>query len=73
MNTALLCAMRRNEVDCVNVAAILIRFDDGKTVVLTEESLRKAGLQQVDAHSRLEGWLRTRADEFAATPLKTKT
>jgi hypothetical protein len=73
MNTALLCAMGQNELDCVNVAAILIRFDDGKTVVLTEESLRKAGLEQLDAHRQLEGWLRTRADDFAAATLKVKT
>lgn len=73
MNTALLCAMGQNEVDCVNVAAILIRFGDGKTVVLTEETLRAVGLEQLDAHDRLEGWLRTRADEFAAAPLKSRT
>ena len=66
MNAVFLCSEGQNEVDCIHVEAILIHFDDGKTVALTEDSLRSAGLEHVDASGKLEGWLRKRADEFAA-------
>lgn len=66
MNAVFLCGVGENEVDCINVAAILLRFDDGRTVALTEESLRRAGLEHLDASGELTGWLRTRAHEFSA-------
>ncbi len=66
MNAVFLCSDGQNEVDCIHVDAILVHFDDGKTVALTEESLRSAGLERVDARSKMEGWLRKRADEFVA-------
>jgi hypothetical protein len=72
MNAVLLCSSGQNEVDCINVGAILIRFSDGKTLVLTEDSLRKAGLERVDASNALEGWLRTRAEEFSGSALQPK-
>lgn len=66
MNAILLCSEGQNEIDCIHVDAILIRFQDGGTVTLTEDSLRDAGIEQVDARSKMEGWLRRRADEFVA-------
>jgi hypothetical protein len=70
MNAVLLCSTGQNEVDCINVGAILIRFSDGKTIALTEDSLRRVDLEYLDASSELEGWLRTRANEFSAGAVK---
>ena len=66
MNAVLLCSSGENEMDCINVGAILVRLSGGETLVLTEDSLRRAGLQNLDARKELTGWLRTRADEFSA-------
>jgi hypothetical protein len=55
----------QNEVDCINGAVILSRCGDGKTVVLTEDSLCEAGLEHLDASRELVGWLPSRADEFS--------
>ena len=70
MKTVLLCGKGQEEVDCINVAAILIRFDDGKTVILTEGRLRQADLEDLDGRRQLEGWQRKRADEFLAGTLQ---
>jgi hypothetical protein len=70
MNVVVMCSSGQNEVDCIHVDAILVRFGDGTTLVLTEDSLRKAGLERLDASDELQGWLRRRAEEFATNPLK---
>jgi hypothetical protein len=72
MNAVLLCGSGQKEVDCIHIDAILIGFGDGKTLVLTEDSLRKADLENLDASGELEGWLRTRAEEFHGGALKSE-
>jgi hypothetical protein len=70
MNVVLLCSSEEQEMDCIQVGAILVRFDDGKSLALTEDSLRRVGLDRLDASEHLDGWLRTRADEFRGGDLK---
>lgn len=61
----LLCRTGRHEVDCINVDAILVRFTDGRNLVLTEESLRNVDPQLLKASAVLPGhWLHQRAEEF---------
>lgn len=71
MNAVLICGSGKSEVDCINVAAILIRLQDGGTVVLTENSLRRVGIERLDASNELAGALRVRAEEFFATNVQS--
>lgn len=64
MKAILLCGKDKQEVDCVQVDAILVKLSDGQTVALTESSLRQAGLATVDATIALPDWMRTRTEEF---------
>lgn len=70
MNVVLLCSSEEKEVDCIQVGAILVRFDDGQSLTLTEDSLRRVGLDRLDASEHLNGWLRARSDEFRGDKLK---
>ncbi len=67
MAVVVLCGTGDKEMDCVNVWALLLRLSDGSVVALTEESLRQAGLDKLDATSQLEGWMRERAEQLKAS------
>ena len=67
MNVVLLCETGAKEMDCINVGALLLRLSDGTVVALTEESLRRVGLDKLDATSQMEGWMRERAEQLKAS------
>ena len=73
MNAVLICGSGKSEVDCINVAAILICLEDGKTVVLTENSLRRVGVERLDAANELAGSLLKHDSGTFRTPITPVT
>ena len=69
MKVVLLCSEGQEEMDCINVGAMLVKLSDGTTVVLNEDSFHKMDLARLDAREALNGWLRQRAQEFGPSPL----
>ncbi|MCL4863325.1 MAG: hypothetical protein KJZ93_28225 [Caldilineaceae bacterium] len=53
MKTILLCGSRQEEMDCVNVDAILVKLNDGRTLALTEKSIMQVDLAGLDATAAL--------------------
>lgn len=66
MKAILLCGTSQEEMDCVNVDAILVKFSDGRTVALTEKSLMQVDLERLDATAALPEWMRKKVDELRA-------
>ncbi|HMN29244.1 MAG TPA: hypothetical protein PKE45_13930 [Caldilineaceae bacterium] len=66
MNAILLCGTSPQEMDCINVDAILVKFSDGHTLALTEKSLRQVDLALLDATEALPEWMRKKVEELRA-------
>jgi hypothetical protein len=73
MKTILLCGQDKQEVDCIQVDAILVKLSDGQTLALTENSLRRAGLENLDATDALPDWMHQRVAEFRAATAQSLT
>lgn len=66
MKALMLCNTNQQEVDCINVDAIIIKLSDGRTVALTEKSLVQIDLAKVDATAALPEWMHKKVDEMRA-------
>jgi hypothetical protein len=66
MKAILLCGSSQEEMDCVNVDAILVKLSDGRTLALTEKSLLQVDLATLDATAALPEWMRKKVDELRA-------
>jgi hypothetical protein len=66
MKSILLCGSNQQEMDCVNVDAILVKFSDERTLALTEKSLMQVDLAILDATAALPEWMRKKVDELRA-------
>ena len=70
MKALMLCSVNQQEVDCINVDAIIVKLSDGRTVALTEKSLIQVDLNQLDATTALPEWMHKKVDEVRASGAK---
>lgn len=66
MKALMLCNINQQEVDCINVDAIIVKLSDGRTLALTEKSLMQVDLAKVDATAALPEWMHKKVDEVRA-------
>jgi len=67
MKAVMLCnTNQQEEVDCINVDAIVVKLSDGRTVALTEKSLLQVDLTKVDATAALPEWMHRKVEEVRA-------
>lgn len=66
MKALLLCSANQQEVDCINVDAIIVKLSDGRTLALTEKSFMQIDLANVDATVALPEWMHKKVDEVRA-------
>jgi len=70
MKAVLLCGSKHEEVDCINVDAILVKLSDGRAIALTEKTLMQIDLAKADATAALPEWMRKKVDELRASGAK---
>lgn len=70
MKALLLCSANQQEVDCINVDAIIVKLSDGRTLALTEKSFMQIDLANVDATAALPEWMHKKVDEVRASGAK---
>jgi len=66
MKALMLCGTNQQEVDCINVDAIIVKLRDGRTVALTEKSFMQIDLANVDATAALPEWMHKKVEELRA-------